>query len=103
MFNKNDSDLPPGHFIIELMSKIRLADINGVYMLINMAEREKYDINFDDPKTKYTPLHFAITKATEKNESEMLAIIKLLHKAGCDINKKANDTLGNTPIHTACR
>lgn len=83
-------------------SAIRTAQREAVQQSLNDIIHE-YDININDAKTKYTLLHFAITKATESNELEMLEIIKALKNAGCDINKTANDSLNNSPIHTACR
>ncbi|MGQ3887554.1 ankyrin repeat domain-containing protein [Legionella sp. CNM-1927-20] len=86
-----------------LKEKIREVDFNGVYKLIKEAQKRNYDLNFNDPKTKYTPLHFAIARATDSNETDMLEIIKLLKDSGCDINKVAKDSYNNAPMHTACR
>lgn len=94
---------PPADYIIQLLDDIRNMNIAGVKLLLKEAKDNNYDINFNDPKTKYTPLHFAITKTTIANEQIALEIIEELKKAGADVNKAAQDLLHNTPIHTACR
>ena len=99
-FNRN---IPSADFIEAIKSKIRSSNIDEVKELINQGNMNHYKFNFVDPKSKYTLLHFAITKANRHNEKDMLEIIKMLNENGCAINKAAEDSLKNTPIHSACR
>ena len=103
MFSNDGKVMPPLHFINAIKIAIRNLDINRVKTLLEQGKLNNYDMNVNDPKCKYTLLHFAITKANSKNEQDILNLIKLLKEEGCDINKAAKDSLNNTPIHTACR
>lgn len=95
--------LPPEDFRENLKTSIRAHDVQRVTELVAEAKEKGFNLNFNDPKTKYTPLHFAIVQTRLSHELDMLEILELLQKAGCDLNRAANDSLHNTPIHTACR
>jgi ankyrin repeat protein len=95
--------LPPSDYIQDFHKAIRECNINQVSFLIQIAKDNHYDLNSHDTKSKYTLLHFTITKTTEHNEKNMLTILQLLKDAGNDLNQHALDSLQNTPIHSASR
>lgn len=92
-------------FINDFKKKIfpRNLRIDDIIQLMDFAKEHKIDINRHDPKSKYTLLHYVITKTTESNQDVMVEILDLLFNAGADVNKRANDSIKNTPIHTAAR
>jgi ankyrin repeat protein len=94
---------PPRTFFEKFKISILEADIDEIEVLIDEANRNNYDLNQYDEKTKYTLLHFTVTKTTQQNEEEMMRVLQLLLKVGCDLNQPALDRLANTPIHSACR
>jgi len=71
--------------------------------LLQEAENENYDLNINDPQSRFTFIHFAISRASNATELGMLDIIKALKSAGCDVNIPAQESFRHTPLHTASR
>ncbi len=92
-FSKNPSN--------DLLNNILL--FNHILLLIKEAKNVGYDLRLNDRKSKYTPIHFAVTKITLQNEKQMMRILQILLDNGADINKSSTDDGEFTPLHTAAR
>lgn len=78
-------------------------DFKNFLLLMEKASKSNFDISQNHPKTKYTPLHFAVTRTMHKNEIRMLKLLQVLVSHGADVNKTSQDYAQFSPIHTACR
>jgi ankyrin repeat protein len=78
-------------------------DFTFFRLLVEEAQQLKFDLSLPEVKTKYTPIHFAMTRTSPNNEKRMLEVFKLLMKHGADVNKPSDDQGKFTPMHTACR
>jgi len=95
--------IPPVSYFENFKKIIRNEDMVAAKLLIQEAKIKNYDLNRHDEKTKYTLFHFVISRIIERNENDMLTILKLLKESECDLNQSALDSFRNTPIHTASR
>ncbi|MBI2785510.1 MAG: ankyrin repeat domain-containing protein [Legionella longbeachae] len=93
----------PQEFFNLFRKAIVNCDIETVQNYIDEANNKGYHLNQNDPKTTFTLLHFAITKATKHNEDQMIQIIDLLHISGIDVNRPTIDDFHFVPLHTAAR
>lgn len=102
-FSKPVQTIPPDDFFIAFKDMIKNNDIEAINSMIIKAHNLNYSLASCDPKTKYSLLHFVVTKANKQNEQDMIKILDALVAGGADINQHAMDKSHCVPLHTAAR